>query len=173
LRAAGRPVGRLERNTWKRIASRNFAAIAQFPRSHFLPGVKQRRFKHVRKRNMAALSNFYRAPLTRGPRNLRCVMRTTYIAPNLLLTVRLLCLHASRVQAADDSSQDSATPPIPEERFAIHGQMTYTAQATDGFHAPYRGANSLSPASSEATVDGTLYLGAMTYHTVVEIGMMT
>jgi high affinity Mn2+ porin len=96
----------------------------------------------------------------RRPRIQRGAVHTTCIAPYFLLTVGLLFLQVSSIQAADESSQDSPSPPIPEERFAIHGQMTYTVQATDGFHAPYRGPNSLSPASNEETVDGTLDLGA-------------
>jgi len=46
------------------------------------------------------------------------------------------------------------------ERFAVHAQGTYVEQETDGFHAPYRGANSLTPAAGRETVDATLYLGA-------------
>ncbi len=42
----------------------------------------------------------------------------------------------------------------------MHGQITYTVQADDGFHAPYAGPNSLTPASNEETVDATLFLGA-------------
>ncbi len=38
--------------------------------------------------------------------------------------------------------------------------MTYTVQATDGFHAPYSGPHSLSPAINEETVDATLFFGA-------------
>lgn len=54
----------------------------------------------------------------------------------------------------------SASAPAEEERFAIHGQMTYTVQATDGFHAPYAGRNSLSPSKNDETVDATLDFGA-------------
>ena len=79
-----------------------------------------------------------------------------YVAANCSI-VGLLFLHASRVQAADES--DTPSPPT-EERFAIHGQTTYTAQATDGFNAPYSGPNSLSPARNDETVDVTLFLGA-------------
>jgi high affinity Mn2+ porin len=46
-----------------------------------------------------------------------------------------------------------------EQRVAIHGQATYGQQLTDGFHAPYAGPNSLSPASSRETVDVTLAIG--------------
>ena len=91
--------------------------------------------------------------------NLRGIVRTTCIAANFLLTVGLLSLYPSPVQAADES-QDSTSTPVTEEAFAIHGQMTYMVQATDGFHAPYSGPNSLSPSDNEETVDATLFLGA-------------
>lgn len=60
--------------------------------------------------------------------------------------------------AADVS--EATAQPATEESFAIHGQATYVVQATDGFHAPYRGPNSLSPAANRETLDATLYLGA-------------
>ena len=85
-------------------------------------------------------------------------VRAMYVAANCsMAAVGLLFLHASRVQAADES--DTPSPPT-EERFAIHGQMTYTVQATDGFNAPYSGPNSLSPARNDETADATLFLGA-------------
>jgi high affinity Mn2+ porin len=46
------------------------------------------------------------------------------------------------------------------ESFAIHGQFTYVEQETSDFHAPYAGANSLSPNRGAETMDATLYLGA-------------
>ena len=46
------------------------------------------------------------------------------------------------------------------QEFALFGQATYTEQETDGFHAPYAGPNSLTPASGRETADATLYLGA-------------
>ena len=47
-----------------------------------------------------------------------------------------------------------------EERFAIHGQVTYVEQETGSFKAPYRGPNSLSPRTGRETVDATLFVGA-------------
>jgi high affinity Mn2+ porin len=64
----------------------------------------------------------------------------------------------SLASTAADEPQDA--PAAPEGPFSIHGQITYTVQADDGFHAPYSGPNSLSPASNEETVDATLFLGA-------------
>lgn len=55
----------------------------------------------------------------------------------------------------DGSSQSAKEP-----RFAIHGQMTYTFQATNNFHSPYRGPQSLTPDTNDETADVTLYLGA-------------
>jgi high affinity Mn2+ porin len=102
---------------------------------------------------------------SRAGRNRRRHLRATSIAVNFSLMAGLLFLHAPRGQAADEA-QDSTSPPITdsppitEERFAIHGQATYVVQATDGFHAPYRGRNSLSPASNEETVDAAVFFGA-------------
>ncbi len=66
----------------------------------------------------------------------------------------------ARIGAAADASEDPIAAPVTDERFAIHGQTTYVVQATDGFHAPYRGPNSLSPSINQETVDATLFLGA-------------
>jgi high affinity Mn2+ porin len=76
-----------------------------------------------------------------------------------LLIAGLQFLRGSPVRAADEP-QDSASPPSTEERFAVHGETTYTVQATDGFHVPYSGPNSLSAANNEETVDAALFLGA-------------
>jgi high affinity Mn2+ porin len=73
-----------------------------------------------------------------------------------LLGVGVLCSAAPHARA-DDGSQ---AQPDPAQRIAIHGQITYTVQADDGFHAPYTGANSLTPSSNEETVDASLFLGA-------------
>ncbi len=47
-----------------------------------------------------------------------------------------------------------------QEAFALHGQVTYTEQEADGFHAPYAGPQSLSPDIGRETVDASLYVGA-------------
>lgn len=60
--------------------------------------------------------------------------------------------------ATKAASAAAAVPSSP--RFAVFAQATYTEQETDGFHAPYAGPNSLSPASGRETTDATLYLGA-------------
>jgi len=80
-----------------------------------------------------------------------------------LLAVGMVCISACRAWAGDNS-QDSAAQSVVEERFAIHGQITYVVQADDGFHAPYAGRNSLTPALNEETVDATLFLGARLWH---------
>ncbi len=60
---------------------------------------------------------------------------------------------------AADAALDPSVAPI-EERFAIHGQLTYVEQESGDFSAPYAGPNSLSPNSGRQTFDATLYLGA-------------
>jgi len=75
------------------------------------------------------------------------------------MLVVLLCAHASRVLATDDSPEVVSQPPS-DEPFAIHGQITYVEQQTNNFNAPYRGPNSLSPSNAAETVDATLFLGA-------------
>jgi high affinity Mn2+ porin len=74
-----------------------------------------------------------------------------------LLTVGLVSsLASSGLEAA--GLPDAA--PVAQGRFSIHGQITYTEQADDGFHAPYSGRNSLSPADNEETVDAAFFFGA-------------
>jgi high affinity Mn2+ porin len=53
----------------------------------------------------------------------------------------------------------AASAAADEEAVAVHGQFTYIEQETNGFNAPYRGANSLSPNKGAETTDATLYLG--------------
>lgn len=89
-----------------------------------------------------------------------------------LALVLLVCLCGARNSyAADAATQgDPETAPTgmaqrarqdeAPGRFSIHGQATYVEQETSGFHAPYRGANSLSPRMGRETADATLYLGA-------------
>jgi high affinity Mn2+ porin len=54
----------------------------------------------------------------------------------------------------------AASAAADDEAVAVHGQFTYIEQETNGFNAPYRGANSLSPNKGAETTDATLYLGA-------------
>jgi high affinity Mn2+ porin len=58
-------------------------------------------------------------------------------------------------QASPQGSQEQ-----PSDRFSIHWQATYVEQETQGFNAPYRGPNSLSPNSGRETIDTTLFAGA-------------
>jgi high affinity Mn2+ porin len=96
-----------------------------------------------------------------------CVMLSAYTMSlsmatmriSALLAIGVLCGSAPRAWAADESP-DSGAQPVVEQRFAIHGQITYVVQADDGFHAPYAGRNSLTPARNEETVDATLFVGA-------------
>jgi high affinity Mn2+ porin len=57
--------------------------------------------------------------------------------------------------AATNASQEPAS-----ETFAVHGQTTFLEQLAAPFHAPYSGANSLSPRHGAETVDVTLFVGA-------------
>ncbi len=75
----------------------------------------------------------------------------------LLLTAGLLVTYGSG--AADGSADEGGQAPT-DERFAIHGELTYVVQATDDFSAPYSGPNSLSPRNNAETVDANLSLGA-------------
>ena len=47
----------------------------------------------------------------------------------------------------------------PPQTFAVHGQATFTVQATPGFRSPYTGGNSLSPNQAQQTFDATLFIG--------------
>jgi len=46
------------------------------------------------------------------------------------------------------------------DRFAFHGQTTFTWQYAPGFHAPYTGTNSLKPNQARETFDATFFVGA-------------
>lgn len=84
--------------------------------------------------------------------------RTPFIGPTLFgLVAASALLTLPPALAADESHNDAAVPQ--DELFAMHGQMTYVEQETDGFHVPYTGANSLSPSTGRETFDATLYLG--------------
>lgn len=50
-------------------------------------------------------------------------------------------------------------PAAPPQSFALHGQATFTVQATPGFPDPYSGPNSLRPGQGKETFDATLYAG--------------
>lgn len=85
-------------------------------------------------------------------------------ARNCLRGVALAALLALpmllRAQTASVQDAGPAASGSDSERFAVHAQATYVEQETDGFHAPYRGPNSLTPDAGRETVDATLYLGA-------------
>lgn len=67
-------------------------------------------------------------------------------------------LSVSSVRASEERAD--AVPLPGDEHFAIHGQLTYVEQQTNGFNAPYSGQNSLTPSQGRQTVDATLYVGA-------------
>jgi len=103
--------------------------------------------------------HFSRAESTEQLRLARSVGRPAHFPMRFLMAIGLIYGHVPAALAADESGA-STSQPIPDERFAIHGQITYVEQETDGFKAPYSGANSLSPGSGRETVDATLSLGA-------------
>jgi high affinity Mn2+ porin len=70
-----------------------------------------------------------------------------------------LCAASSAQSAPDTAAPDDAAAAGIAQAFAIHGQLTYGQEFTDGFHAPYAGTNSLTPAISRETTDATLFLG--------------
>jgi high affinity Mn2+ porin len=76
-----------------------------------------------------------------------------------VLIIGFMCGHPAMAAAAEESEGGTAQT-MPDERFAIHGQVTYVEQETGSFNAPYRGPNSLSPRIGRETVDATLFIGA-------------
>jgi high affinity Mn2+ porin len=92
----------------------------------------------------------------------RCAPRVGRVAgasAKLLLALGLLFGRLPMAPAAD-RSEDSTAQLLTDERFALHGQLTYVEQETNGFSAPYSGPNSLSRNMGRETVDATLFLGA-------------
>src|SRR6202171_5621695 len=86
------------------------------------------------------------------------VGRIASVAGKSVLALGLLCGHTPMALAAA-KSEDSTSQLTTDERFAIHGQLTYVEQETNGFSAPYSGPNSLSRNTGRETVDATLFLG--------------
>ena len=69
---------------------------------------------------------------------------------------------AAAAPACAQAAPDAATPAdsSPDSpRIAVHGQMTFTVQATPGFASPYAGANSLTPHQAQETFDATAAIG--------------
>ncbi|NVO17382.1 MAG: carbohydrate porin [Rhodoplanes sp.] len=50
--------------------------------------------------------------------------------------------------------------PLELDRFAVHGQTTFTYQAALPFRSPYAGQNSMIPSQGRQTWDATFYVGA-------------
>jgi high affinity Mn2+ porin len=51
-------------------------------------------------------------------------------------------------------------PPAPDQTWALHGQTTFTEQATPAFRSPYQGTNSLNPnGEGRETFDATIFAG--------------
>ncbi|HTT05401.1 MAG TPA: carbohydrate porin [Steroidobacteraceae bacterium] len=77
----------------------------------------------------------------------------------LALSMAMLCAALPAWGNEGDSGSSGGTSAAAAPWFAFYGQSTYTEQASDGFHAPYSGANSLSPHIARETFDVTLFLG--------------
>jgi high affinity Mn2+ porin len=84
-------------------------------------------------------------------------MITTNHLSRRILPSAILVYCSALIAAQDSPSQPPET--VPTEAWALHGQMTYVEQNTNGFSAPYRGPNSLLPGRGSETVDATLYAG--------------
>src|ERR1700722_12881981 len=89
----------------------------------------------------------------------RGVLGMTCRPISFVLVIGFICGHPPIVMAAEEP-EGSTAQSMPEERFSIHGQVTYVEQDTGSFTAPYRGPNSLSPRIGRETVDATLFIGA-------------
>jgi len=74
----------------------------------------------------------------------------------ILLGLSLLGTFASPALA--DTSD--ANPPAPNQTWALHGQTTFTEQATPAFPSPYQGTNSMNPnGEGRETFDATIFAG--------------
>ncbi len=77
-------------------------------------------------------------------------MGNVMIGSHLAVAALLACLLPASARAIGEVRTESS---------ALHGQLTYVEQETNGFASPYRGPNSLSPGIGRETFDITLYLG--------------
>ncbi len=94
----------------------------------------------------------------RRPHRNRLALTAAWLAVVLAGVVKLASMtaRAGVLAASDPPPAISASG----DQFAVHGQATFVEQATDGFRAPYAGANSLTPRTGRETADATLFLGA-------------
>src|SRR5713101_6142584 len=74
----------------------------------------------------------------------------TFLPIKFVLVIGFICGHPPIAVAAEEPAGSTAQP-MPEERFAIHGQVTYVEQETGSFTSPYSGPNSLSPSIGRET----------------------
>jgi len=89
-------------------------------------------------------------------------MQSRSVRDLAILVLGMTLASASIAQQADTGSTDTSAPNPDQgggEQFAAHGQATFLEQLTAPFHAPYSGANSLSPRHGAETIDVTLFLG--------------
>jgi high affinity Mn2+ porin len=81
-----------------------------------------------------------------------------FLRGGITLGIMVALAPDSLAQQASTDSTPSAD--VASDRFAVHGQLTFTEQLASPFHDPYNGPNSLSPRHGDETLDATLYLGA-------------
>jgi high affinity Mn2+ porin len=85
------------------------------------------------------------------------LMQTSRVVVTVLMASYATALSAQ--QSALAPADEPAAAQGSDDRFAIHGQVTFVEQADDRFHAPYSGPNSLTPDRGAETLDLTFYLG--------------
>jgi high affinity Mn2+ porin len=66
----------------------------------------------------------------------------------------------SQAVVAASETPSSGSQAVSEQRFAVHGQATFTEQAANEFNSPYVGPQSLTPNENRETTDVSLFLGA-------------
>lgn len=90
----------------------------------------------------------------------RSRIAAAFAAPLITCVIGQAYAQTEPAPPAATPATNTAAAAAPQPRFALYGQATYIEQETDAFHAPYGGANSLSPSIGRETADATLYLGA-------------
>jgi len=105
------------------------------------------------------IPNFSQAESTEQLRHARDLGWAAHFPMRFLMAIGLIHVYVPAALSADAPGA-GALQSLPDERFAIHGQLTYVEQETDGFRAPYSGKNSLSPDIGRETFDASVYLGA-------------
>ncbi|HUY84639.1 MAG TPA: carbohydrate porin, partial [Steroidobacteraceae bacterium] len=80
--------------------------------------------------------------------------RTDHLRDRAAPTGRVAAMITALLATGPALAGDAAAP-----WFALHGQTTFVEQATDSFHSPYAGPNSLTPHIGRETLDASLFAG--------------